>query len=239
MFGAIAGRYDFLNHFLSLNMDRLWRRACLRQVRESLEVQNPKVLDIGCGTADLSMEFSRLGPVFGCDFCHPMLKLGKEKIAAATGSYPVSLLEGDALQLPFADGAFDAVVSAFVLRNLANLTKGIAEMRRILKPGGVMGLLDFGLPSTPVLGRVYLFYFQHVLPRLGRFFSGVDGPYRYLPDSVQTFPPAEELSRLIGKAGFMDVKLRRLTGGVAVLMVARASYSVTESDPTSQAQREG
>jgi demethylmenaquinone methyltransferase / 2-methoxy-6-polyprenyl-1,4-benzoquinol methylase len=222
MFGAIAGRYDFLNHFLSLNIDRLWRRACLREVRQKLEVECPRILDVGCGTADLSLVFSRLGPVYGCDFCHPMLRLGKEKTSAISSAFPISLLEGDALQLPFADGAFDAVVSAFVLRNLANLPNGIHEMRRILKPGGVMGLLDFGIPSTPVLGRFYLLYFQYVLPRLGRLFSGVEGPYKYLPDSVRTFPSAENLSRLIGDSGFREVSFRRLSGGIAVLIVARA-----------------
>jgi demethylmenaquinone methyltransferase / 2-methoxy-6-polyprenyl-1,4-benzoquinol methylase len=221
MFGAIAGRYDFLNHFLSLNIDRLWRRACLREVGKALAVPRPKILDVGCGTADLSIEFSSLGPVVGCDFCHPMLQLGLAKLSTVASGNPISLLEGDALQLPFADASFDAVVSAFVLRNLANTSKGLSEMRRILRPGGVMGLLDFGIPGTPVLRRFYLFYFQHVLPRLGRIFSGVNGPYKYLPDSVKTFPPAEELSRSIAESGFAEVKYRKLTGGVAVLFIAR------------------
>ncbi len=221
MFGSIAGRYDFLNHFLSANIDRLWRRACVREVAKRVPATRPRILDIGCGTGDLSLACSRLGPVVGCDFSHPMLRLGTAKVAAAHSIHTVCLLEGDALALPFPDACFDAVVSAFVLRNLADMRKGLAEMRRVLRHEGVLAILDFGLPDAPLLGPLYRFYFTRVLPGLGRLISGVDGPYRYLPDSVSAFPRPETLAGLVEEADLGDVECRRLTGGVAVLLLGK------------------
>ena len=221
MFSAIAGRYDFLNHFLSLNIDRYWRRICLREVEKRLQVSTVRVLDLGCGTADLALELASLGPVFGCDFSHPMLRIGAEKIARMQRAHPIYLMEGDAMALPFAERTFDAVVSAFVLRNLTDIRQGLTEMKRVLKPGGVLGVLDFGVPRAPILGSLYLFYFTRILPFLGRIVSGVDGAYRYLPDSVRAFPPAEELGTILSGVGFSGVQFRLLTFGVAVLLLAR------------------
>ena len=221
MFGSIAGRYDFLNHFLSANIDRRWRSACVREVRRLTRLPHPRILDIGCGTADLSLACARMGPVIGCDFSHPMLRLGLKKVNSARNPHPIDLLEGDALNLPFQDACFDAVVSAFVLRNLAHIPKGLAEMRRVLKPQGVLAILDFGLPDVRVLGSLYRFYFAQVLPRIGRLISGIDGPYKYLPDSVSTFPAPKVLEKLIEKAGLGDVEYRSLTGGVAILLLGR------------------
>ncbi|MDR1728528.1 MAG: ubiquinone/menaquinone biosynthesis methyltransferase [Acidobacteriota bacterium] len=221
MFEAIAGRYDFLNHFLSANLDRGWRRACVRAVGRRLPADDaPRILDVGCGTGDLSLAFSRVGAVTGCDFSREMLRRGARKVADAAPRLPVQLLEADALRLPFADEAFDVAVSAFVLRNLADIDRGLGEMWRVLRQGGVLGVLDFGMPRTPVLRRLYGFYFLRVLPRVGRWVSGADGPYQYLPDSVQTFPPAEELRRRVEAAGFRDVRIQRLAGGVTVLITA-------------------
>ncbi len=223
MFGKIAARYDFLNHFLSANTDRLWRRRCVNEVRRRLASSNARILDVGCGTGDLSIAFSSVGAVFGCDFCHPMLQIGRQKVARAGALHSVELVEGDALSLSFRDGAFDAVVSAFVVRNLANIDAGLGEMRRVLRPGGVLAILDFSMPGTPVLGAAYRFYFLRILPRLGKWLSGVDGPYRYLPDSVQTFPPPEALARRVASSGFLNVESYLLTRGVAVLLVATAA----------------
>lgn len=218
MFGAIAGRYDFLNHLLSANIDRRWRRSCLEEARKRVAVVSPRILDVGCGTADLALEFARWGRVIGCDFCQPMLRVGAEKVAGRG----ISLLGADALCLPFADASFDVVVSAFVLRNLVDIDRGFAEMRRVLRPGGAMAVLDFGMPETPVMRILYRWYFLKVLPRIGKAISGVDGPYAYLPSSVQSFPPVGELRRRAEQAGFDQVQSRRLTGGVAVLVLGNS-----------------
>ena len=218
MFGAIAERYDFLNHFLSVNLDRGWRRACVREVSRQIKAASPKILDIGCGTADLSIAFSGTGTVTGCDFCHEMLLRGIRKTKVHESRFPVNLLEADALALPFPDETFDVVVSAFVLRNLADMRRGLGEMRRVLKPGGVLGILDFGMPSLPLIRQVYGFYFLKVLPRVGQWISGATGPYQYLPSSVQNFPPAEELTEKVAGAGFRDIRVRRLAAGVAILL---------------------
>ena len=222
MFGAIAGRYDFLNHFLSANLDRRWRRICVQEVEKKIVVPHPSVLDVGCGTGDLSLVFSRLGPVTGCDFCHPMLQIGNRKIAKSSCSSPIFLLEADALALPFADASFDIVVSAFVLRNLADMDRGFREMRRVLRPKGLLAVLEFGMPRTSFLASLYRLYFSKLLPKVGKLVSGVDGPYAYLPDSVQAFPPVEELAKMVERAGFRHVEYKLLSSGVAVLLIGRA-----------------
>lgn len=189
----------------------------------------PKILDVGCGTADLSLAISTLGPVIGCDFCQPMLRIGKEKIAQTVSRKPISLLSADALLLPFKDASFDVVVSAFVLRNLADIDAGLREMKRVLRPGGALGVLDFGLPETPVLGKLYEFYFFRILPRIGKLISGVDGPYGYLPASVQSFPPAVELKRRAESAGFGRVDCRLLMGGIAILLLGNSGKPIPSS----------
>jgi demethylmenaquinone methyltransferase / 2-methoxy-6-polyprenyl-1,4-benzoquinol methylase len=222
MFAAIAGRYDFLNHFLSANFDRRWRQICVRELSKRTETARPLILDIGCGTADLSLAFSKLGPVIGCDFCHPMLRVGANKIAASSLHFPISLLGADALVLPFAESSFDIVVSAFVLRNLADIDRGLQEMRRVLRPGGLLGVLEFGMPKIPLIAPFYRWYFLSVLPKVGRLISGVDGPYGYLPASVQAFPAAEELKGRVVKAGFHHAEYKLLTAGIALLLMGKA-----------------
>jgi demethylmenaquinone methyltransferase / 2-methoxy-6-polyprenyl-1,4-benzoquinol methylase len=221
MFSAIARRYDFLNHFLSANMDRRWRRICVKEVAKRLSVAHPKILDLGCGTADLSLESASLGPVTGCDFSHPMLCRGRDKLRCARGRFSVELVEADALALPFKAAAFNAVVSAFVLRNLDDACRGLREMHRVLDHGGVVAILDFALPRTPVLGSFYRFYFTKILPKLGRILSGVKGAYQYLPDSVKSFPPPDRLKAMVKEAGFESVECRSLTGGIAVIILGR------------------
>ena len=218
MFETIAGRYDFLNHFLSANLDRGWRRACVREVTRRLTTCNPRILDVGCGTGDLSLAFSNVGSVTGCDFSHEMLIRGVRKAAATPFHFPIRMLEADALRLPFADETFDVAVSAFVLRNLADIDCGLGEMWRVLRPGGVLSVLDFGMPRLPVIRQLYGFYFLKVLPRVGQWISGADGPYQYLPSSVQKFPPAEELRQRAEVIGLQDVRIKRLTGGVTILL---------------------
>jgi demethylmenaquinone methyltransferase/2-methoxy-6-polyprenyl-1,4-benzoquinol methylase len=222
MFGTIASRYDLLNHLLSAGIDQRWRKACATEVGKRLDITNPRILDVGCGTGDLSLAFPGPARIAGCDFCGPMLKIGRDKIKDAGRSGQIAFLAADALMLPFADNRFDAVVSAFVLRNLANRGQGLAEMRRVLRPGGILAILDFSMPTAPVLGAIYRFYFLRVLPGLGRLISGIDGPYRYLPASVGGFPGPAELSRQIECAGFTSVEYRLLTGGIAVLLLGIA-----------------
>lgn len=222
MFGSIAGRYDLVNHFLSANVDRRWRKNCVQEIEKRISSPFPKILDIGCGTADLSLAFSRLGPVFGCDFCHPMLRIGADKIAASDTPERISLLEADALVLPFADASFDIAVSAFVLRNLVDIDRCFHETRRILRPGGVMGVLEFGMPRSSFPAALYRWYFLRILPKLGRRISGVDGPYGYLPASVQAFPAVEQLKDKAEQAGFVNVECKRLTGGIAILLIGEA-----------------
>ncbi|MBM3791358.1 MAG: ubiquinone/menaquinone biosynthesis methyltransferase [Acidobacteria bacterium] len=222
MFGRIAHRYDLLNHLLSANLDRRWRKTCARELGGRRPEAKPRILDIGCGTADLALQCAALGPVYACDFSEPMLRLAGEKISRFRPAHRIACFGADALVLPFRDGTFDAVVSAFVIRNLAGLDRGLGEMRRVLRSGGTMAALDFGMPRNRILGPLYWFYFTRVLPAVGRVVSGVDGPYRYLPASVEAFPPPEDMAARMTAAGFDRVEYRLLTGGIVVLWLGRA-----------------
>jgi len=220
MFGSIAPRYDFLNHFLSANIDRRWRHVCANEVRDRLGDAQPRILDVGCGTGDLALEFSRVGPVTGCDFCYPMLEIGRRKVRDASGN-AVHLLAADGLVLPFRNATFDVVVSAFVLRNLSDLAKGLGEMRRVLRPKGVLAALEFAIPRIRFFGALYRFYFFRILPLLGNAVSGVAGAYKYLPESVLAFPAPDELKEIIAGTGFTTVKCKPLSAGIAVLYLAQ------------------
>jgi len=220
MFGAVAPRYDFLNHFLSLGRDIAWRRATAEALGDVLARPGCVALDVCCGTGDLTLELARRSAatttkVFGADFSHPMLKLGREK--ARRGRHAVTFLEADTLSLPLRDDSLDAVASAFGFRNLVNYAQGLREIRRVLKPGGTAAILEFSRVTWPVFGTLFRFYFRRVLPRLGTWISGVEGPYHYLPDSVAKFPEQEALAAAMRVAGFSNVRYRNFTGGVAAL----------------------
>ncbi len=222
MFGAVARRYDFLNHFLSLGCDIAWRRATAEALREVLARPGCVVLDVCCGTGDLTLALARRAAaattkVFGADFSRPMLKLGQEK--ARRGRHAVAFLEADTLTLPLRDNSLDAVTSAFGFRNLTNYAQGLREMRRVLKPGGTAAILEFSRVTWPVFGALFRLYFRRVLPRLGTWISGVEGPYQYLPDSVAKFAEQEALAAAMREAGFSNVRYRNFTGGVAALHV--------------------
>ena len=216
MFAGIARRYDLLNHLLSGNVDKSWRRLVARTLQPSL-VEGARVLDVACGTGDLSRVLARAGAasVIGLDFCRPMLEIARRKGAADGRSIP--FVEGDALRLPFADGAFDVVTIAFGLRNLADVEEGLRELLRILKPGGRAAVLEFSSPVVPGFRALFRFYFTRLLPRIGGWLSGSRGAYRYLPDSVSRFPDQERLAALMRGAGFEEVGYRNLTGGIAAL----------------------
>lgn len=229
MFASVAPRYDLLNRLLSLNIDQFWRGVTRKKLGKLLG-EEPLILDLCSGTGDLAIELSRLGPVVGCDFCHPMLVRGVEKARRKNLQESVFFSEGDALELPFKTNEFDAVSIAFGLRNLEDYIAGLREMRRVLRPGGFIAILEFSIPSYPVIRPLYLFYFTRILPRIGALVSGRDGPYSYLPESVQEFPQPAELGELLRNDGFGDVQHTTLTGGIATLTLAtRQERSISSS----------
>jgi demethylmenaquinone methyltransferase/2-methoxy-6-polyprenyl-1,4-benzoquinol methylase len=219
MFGEVAPRYDFLNHFLSLGRDIAWRRAAAHALKDILARPGSRVADVCCGTGDLSFSLGRQsqGVVLGADFCHPMLAIARSK--AGKHGRRIHFLEADTLRLPFGDASLDAVTSAFGFRNLANYNRGIEEMRRVLKSGGRLAILEFSRVRWPIFGPLFRFYFRRVLPRIGAWISGVEGPYSYLPDSVEKFPDQDVLAEMLRAAGFHKVSYRNFTGGVAALHV--------------------
>ena len=218
MFSGIAKRYDLLNHLLSGNVDKRWRRIVAERVREKLSSSGARILDVACGTGDLSLTlFETTGArVIGTDFCRPMLE-----IAAGKTPKELPLIEGDALALPFRDGTFEVVTIAFGLRNLASVDSGLAELRRVLKPGGWVAVLEFSRPANAMLRPLFGLYFTKVLPLMGGLISGSHGAYSYLPASVQKFPDQKQLSLLIQQAGFDQVQFENLTGGIAALHMGR------------------
>jgi demethylmenaquinone methyltransferase / 2-methoxy-6-polyprenyl-1,4-benzoquinol methylase len=217
MFAAVAPRYDLLNHLLSVGFDIRWRRATVRALEPVLSHPSSVVADLCCGTGDLALALRRAsaGKVLGTDFCHPMLQLAREKSGRLTRS--TIFLEADTLRLPFRDASLDALTIAFGFRNLSNYRRGIQEMRRVLRPGGTVAILEFSHVTWPVFGPLFRAYFRRVLPRLGAWISGVQGPYQYLPDSVLRFPNQEALAELLREKGFRGVRYRNFTGGVAAL----------------------
>jgi demethylmenaquinone methyltransferase / 2-methoxy-6-polyprenyl-1,4-benzoquinol methylase len=217
MFTSIAPRYDLLNHILSLNVDRLWWNRTARTFADILSRPEARVLDLCCGTGDMTLALRRHAGKFsvrilGADFSHAMLQRASQKAA------PTSLrwIEADALCLPFPDRHFDLITSAFGFRNLANYEAGLHEIMRILRPGGEFGILDFGEPKGMV-GSCYRIYFKRVLPAIGTLISGVKGPYAYLPASVARFPAPDEMLQRIRQTGFREPSWTPYTLGIAGL----------------------
>ena len=217
MFASIAARYDLLNHLLSGNVDKRWRRLVAQNLLATLDDARARVLDVACGTGDLSLTLLQSGQarIVGVDFCRPMLDIAATK-AVESGSR-IPFVEGDALELPFADCSFEAATIAFGLRNLSSVEAGIKELLRVLKPGGRVVVLEFSKPKAPVLRSLFKFYFTKVLPRFGGLISGSKSAYQYLPDSVSRFPDQLQLASMLTEAGFENVSFRNLTGGIAAL----------------------
>src|ERR1019366_4575299 len=215
MFARVARRYDLANHVLSFNIDRLWRARTVRRVRPILERPGARVLDICCGTGDLTLALARecRAPVLGSDFCHPML-------VAARGKGAAPLFEADALRLPLRDASLDLITAAFGFRNLANYGAGLEEMRRVLRPGGMAAILEFSQPPNPAFAALYGFYSRRILPWIGGALSGSPDAYRYLPESVRKFPSAPELADDMRRVGFQSVSYELLTGGIVALHLA-------------------
>jgi demethylmenaquinone methyltransferase/2-methoxy-6-polyprenyl-1,4-benzoquinol methylase len=219
MFGAISGRYDLLNHLLSLNRDVSWRRSA---ARAACSQPGLRILDLCGGTGDLSIALTRASfppsLVVCCDFSRPMLERAVPKFRGAAPHCVA--VEGDALRLPFCDGAFDAVTVGFGLRNLVDMSAGLREILRVLAPGGRLVVLEFSRPSGPVLSRAYAFYLNAVVPRLGDRASGRKGPYLYLARTIGDFPEPDLLAGTIREAGFAAVGWQPLTGGIVCLHTA-------------------
>jgi demethylmenaquinone methyltransferase/2-methoxy-6-polyprenyl-1,4-benzoquinol methylase len=219
MFAGIAGRYDLLNHLLSANLDRRWRRRAARRVPP----EAARVLDLCGGTGDLTLALARNGGpglLVCCDFCHPMLVRAQEKFRRRNTDGRCLVLEADGLRLPLPEGAFDAVTVAFGVRNLADLDAGLREMARVLAPGGRLVVLEFSRPRGRVLGGLYGFYLRRVLPRLGDGVSGRSGPYGYLARTIGGFPEAPELAGRIREAGFAACGWELLSGGIVAIHTA-------------------
>jgi demethylmenaquinone methyltransferase/2-methoxy-6-polyprenyl-1,4-benzoquinol methylase len=222
MFSDIAPRYDLLNHLLSFNVDRRWRRKAI----DALEWQREPsglYLDVCAGTLDVAAELARRpgfrGDVIGADFAEPMLRAGKQK---ARGQ-PVHPVAADALALPLANASCAGAIVAFGARNLADLDGGFREVARVVAPGGRYVILDFSTPPSRLVRSGYHLYFRHLLPRIGGLISGNRGAYRYLPESVAHFPTAPELAERMRAAGFGDVRWSPLTFGVAAIHVGTKS----------------
>ena len=214
MFTAIAPRYDLLNHVLSLNIDRWWRKRAVRRLGWE-GAPAGRYLDACAGTLDLAAVLAKwpgfTGTVIGADFVVPMLRLGTKKAEA------VRAVGADTLRLPFGDRQFDGAMVGFGVRNLADLDQGVRELRRVLKPGARLVILEFATPRVWPVRPLYLLYFRHVLPRVGRLVSKHTDAYTYLPASVLQFPEPDALAERMRKAGFADVGYERLTMGIVAI----------------------
>jgi demethylmenaquinone methyltransferase/2-methoxy-6-polyprenyl-1,4-benzoquinol methylase len=219
MFATIAARYDLLNHLLSGNIDKRWRRSVAKSLNVTLSQGDARILDVACGTGDLSLTLFESGEaqIVGLDFCRPMLDIAQSK--ATKSGFAVPFVEGDALDLPFRDSSFEAATIAFGLRNLASVEAGFRELLRVLKPGGRVAVLEFSKPVVPLLRLLFRVYFTKLLPLFGGLISGSKSAYQYLPESVSRFPDQSELASIMKEAGFVEVGFKNLTGGIAALHI--------------------
>jgi len=221
MFGRVAPRYDLANHLLSANVDRYWRSRTVARVRDILARPGARVLDLACGTGDLLIALEREAGrgLIGSDFCHPMLTGASSKLSRE--GLRSTLVESDALALPFADASLDLITIAFGYRNLANYRAGLAEMRRVLRPGGAAAILEFSQPPNRLFAGFYNWYSRRVLPVIGGVISGAREAYEYLPESVRKFPDGPALARMMSEEGFAPVEWEYLTFGIAALHIGR------------------
>jgi len=216
MFDNISDNYDFLNHFLSLGIDITWRRKAIR----SLAALAPRqILDVATGTGDFAIEALRLGPdkVVGVDISEGMLEVGRKKMAGKGLDGKIELLYGDSENLPFEGNKFDAVIVAFGVRNFENLENGLAEMLRVVRPGGKVVILEFSKPRKFPFKQLYNFYFKFVLPKIGRWVSKDSSAYTYLPESVQAFPDGDGFVEVLNHVGYKNTSCKPLTFGISSL----------------------
>jgi len=219
MFNNIAGKYDFLNHFLSLGIDKGWRKKAIAEVAK---VQPAKILDVATGTGDLAIAAAGLKPqhITGIDIAEQMLEVGRKKIAALKLTNIIDLQTGDSEALPFDTNHFDAVMCAYGVRNFEHLEAGLKEMYRVMRTGGKLAILEFSHPKRFPVKQLYRFYFRYILPGLGKIVSKHSRAYTYLPESVMAFPEGKVFCEMLGKCGFKDAKARSLTFGITTLYTA-------------------
>ena len=216
MFDNIAWRYDFLNHFLSFGIDRRWRG---RAIHILSQVSPESILDVACGTGDLSIEALKLKPrkIIGVDISEGMLAKGREKLVRKNLEKSITLVYGDSEALQFDDKVFDAAMVAFGVRNFENINQGLAEILRVLKPGGLLVVLEFSKPQSLFFKKIFNFYFFRILPFMGRLFSKDASAYSYLPESVNNFPDRIDFLDIMRNVGFTDTCFEELTMGIACL----------------------
>lgn len=219
MFNNISGRYDFLNHFLSLGIDIRWRKKAIQFLKP---FQPKTILDVATGTGDFAFEAMALKPdkITGVDISEGMLAVGKKKVAAGGLTDTIELVYGDSENLPFPDNSYDAVIVAFGVRNFENLDKGLGEIHRVIKPGGHIVVLEFSKPSATPMKQLYQFYFRYILPVIGRLVSKDKAAYTYLPESVQAFPDGDRFLDHLKRAGFSQTNCMPLTLGISSLYTA-------------------
>lgn len=220
MFNNISHRYDFLNHLLSLGIDKIWRKKAINFLKP-LKPQN--LLDVATGTGDFAIQSLALNPqkVTGIDISEGMLSMGRRKIENLKLSHKVELLAGDSENLQFGDNKFDAVTVGFGVRNFENLEKGLSEIRRVMKPGAMLVILEFSRPRKFPMRQVYNFYFKNILPGLGRLISSDKSAYTYLPESVEAFPDGTDFENILKKVGFKETACKALTFGISSIYTAR------------------
>ncbi|WP_422362435.1 bifunctional demethylmenaquinone methyltransferase/2-methoxy-6-polyprenyl-1,4-benzoquinol methylase UbiE [Reichenbachiella sp.] len=219
MFNNISKRYDFLNHFLSMGIDILWRKKAIKQ----LKPHQPKlILDIATGTGDLAIEALKLKPekIIGVDISEGMLEVGRKKMIELGVEDQVEMRMGDSEQLLFEDNKFDAVIVAFGVRNFENLEKGLADMRRVLKDGGKLVVLEFSKPTKFPMKQLYGFYFKAILPLIGKLVSSDNAAYTYLPESVAEFPYGQQFLDVLEKTGYKNTQCKPLTFGISSIYTA-------------------
>ena len=225
MFDGIADRYDVLNHFFSLGIDVLWRKACIRMLKK----EHPQtLLDVATGTADFAIEAVRMGldvHVSGVDISAGMLEVGREKVATRGWNDRIELIQGDSVALPFDDHTFDAYTVAFGVRNFEDLQGGLRDMLRVLKPGAMGLVLEFSKPKHFPIKQVFGLYFKYIMPTVGKWVSKDPSAYTYLPESVQAFPEGEGFLEELRRAGYEDVQAKSLTGGIATIYTGRKPQS--------------
>ena len=223
MFDNIAKRYDFLNHLLSLGIDKIWRRKAINLLKD---ISPKQILDVATGTADLAIEAMRINPekIFGIDISKEMLEIGKNKISKKKLDKFISLQQGDSENIPFPEHSFDAVTVAFGVRNFENLEKGMSEIYRVLKPNGRVVVLEFSKPSGFPVKQLYYLYFRGILPFVGRIVSKDKSAYTYLPDSVMQFPEKNEFVEKMKQTGFNECSYITLTFGIASIYLGNKKY---------------